>query len=283
MNTAFEQNTNQDKNLRNILDKKEKSLEKLKEIVWYLQSENGCPWDREQDHTSLRQHLLEECYELLEAIDNQKPAQFENIIEELGDVLLQVLMHGAIAERLGEFTLSDITTGISEKLIARHPHVFSEPRKTTKADVEANWETLKQKEHPEQSALASIPKTLPALAAAQTIQNRARIAGFDWPDMKGPLEKLSEEIEELTAADTDADRTEEFGDILFTLVGIAQRLGINTEQALRISNSKFEKRFKNIETLARERQIEFSNMNLPELDALWNEVKKSEQNKSSLE
>jgi len=265
-----------DKNLHELLNKKTKQLGDLKDIIWHLQTENGCPWDREQDHMSLRPHLLEECYELLQAIDELKPSHFENIIEELGDVLLQVLMHGAIAERLGEFNFNDVTSNISEKLISRHPHVFSEPQKTTKDSVETNWEVLKKKERPEESTLASIPKTLPALARSQMLQRRATIAGFDWPDMDGPLEKLSEEIEELAEANSEQNKIEEFGDVLFTLVGIAQRLGIDTEQALRTSNDKFERRFTKVESLAQERKLELTKMELAELDAIWDEVKNSE-------
>ena len=185
-------------------------------------------------------------------------------------------MHGSIAERLGEFNFNDVTSNISEKLISRHPHVFSEPQKTTKDSVETNWEVLKKKERPEESTLASIPKTLPALARSQMLQRRATIAGFDWPDMDGPLEKLSEEIEELAEANSEQNKIEEFGDVLFTLVGIAQRLGIDTEQALRTSNDKFERRFTKVESLAQERKLELTKMELAELDAIWDEVKNSE-------
>ena len=276
MNANSQHKSSLDENLHELLNKKTKQLGDLKEIIWHLQTENGCPWDREQDHMSLRPHLLEECYELLQAIDDMKPSHFGNIIEELGDVLLQVLMHGAIAERLGEFNFNDVISNISEKLISRHPHVFSDPQTTTKDSVEANWEALKKKERPAESTLASIPKALPALARSQMMQRRASVAGFDWPDMSGPLEKLSEEIGELTEANSKQNKIEEFGDVLFTLVGIAQRLDIDTEQALRASNNKFEQRFTKVESLARERKLELTKMKLAELDAIWNEVKNSE-------
>lgn len=239
-------------------------------IIERLHAPDGCPWDREQTHESLRHHLLEEAYEALDAIDRGDPS---SIAEELGDVLLQVLMHGAVGEREGTFTFGDIAEHITLKLVRRHPHVFGDVQASSAEEVYQNWEALKQVERPEGSILDGVPRTLPALAASQSIQGRARRVGFDWPDIEGPLDKLVEEVREFAHAATAGEREEEFGDILFVLANIGERLGIDTEQALRGANDKFRSRFGYIETTARERQIELTSMNLQELDVLWNEAK----------
>jgi len=239
-------------------------------IVSRLHTPDGCPWDREQTHQSLRPHLLEESYEALEAIDS---GDLDRLVEELGDVLLQVTMHAAVAERLGEFTFGDVSEHISRKLIRRHPHVFGEAVARTAEDVRESWEELKKAEKPAGSILAGIPSTLPALAASQTIQERARRAGFDWPDVEGPLEKLVEEVEEFARAEGRHDREDEFGDILFVLANISQRLGVDAEQALRRANDKFRRRFLTLETLAAARGLDLKGMDLPGLDALWDEAK----------
>lgn len=242
-------------------------------IIERLHAPGGCPWDREQTHESLRPHLLEETYELLEAIDNGEPA---DIAEELGDVLLQVLMHAAVAMRLEEFTFGDVTEHIGKKLIRRHPHVFGDAKAETADDVRPMWEALKKAEKPEQSILEGVPASLPALAAAQAIQGRARRVGFDWPDIEGPLEKLREELAEFARADGAADREDEFGDILFVIANVGQRLGIDAEQALRRANEKFRRRFSRLEGLARERGIDLKELDLAGLDALWDEAKANE-------
>ncbi|MCC6383101.1 MAG: nucleoside triphosphate pyrophosphohydrolase, partial [Dehalococcoidia bacterium] len=202
-------------------------------IVERLHAPEGCPWDREQTHASLRPHLLEESYEALEAIDSGDPAR---LAEELGDVLLQVLMHAAVAQREGTFGLADVVEQIARKLVRRHPHVFGETEARNAEEVYRNWEALKQAEKPRSSVLEGVPASLPALAASQSIQGRARRVGFDWPDVEGPLEKLREEVEEFARADGAEAREDEFGDILFVLANVAQRLGVDAEQALRRAN-----------------------------------------------
>jgi tetrapyrrole methylase family protein/MazG family protein len=245
----------------------------LHEIIRRLHAPGGCPWDREQTHSSLRPHLLEETYETLEAIDSGDPGRLS---EELGDLLLQVLMHAAVAEREGTFALADVTDHIGRKLIRRHPHVFGAERAESAEQVHRNWEALKKAEQPERSALEGVPASMPALAASQAIQGRARRLGFDWPDIEGPLEKLREEVGELARSEGAAERADEFGDILFVLANIGQRLGIDAEQALRAANQKFRRRFSAMERLARDREIDLSTLDLSALDALWDEAKAAE-------
>lgn len=243
-------------------------------IIERLHAPDGCPWDREQTHATLRPHLLEESYEALEAIDRDDPVA---LTEELGDVLLQVLMHAAVAHRLDEFTFGDVVEHIARKLIRRHPHVFGEGTAATAEEVYQNWEALKQQEKPRQSILDGVPATLPALAASQSIQGRARRIGFDWPTIEGPLEKLREEIDELARTNGTTEREDEFGDILFVAVNIADHLGIDAEQALRGANQKFRRRFAEVERLATERGIDLKDLDLAGLDALWDEAKAAEQ------
>ncbi|GIW13223.1 MAG: MazG family protein [Tepidiforma sp.] len=245
----------------------------LVEVVRRLHAPDGCPWDREQTHVTLRPHLLEEAYEALEAIDRGDPAALE---EELGDLLLQVLMHAAVAEREGTFALGDVVEHIGRKLVRRHPHVFGDAEAASAEEVYRNWEALKQAEKPRASILDGVPRTLPALAASQAIQGRARRVGFDWPDMEGPLEKLREEVEELTRAGGREGLEEELGDVLFTLVNIADRLGVDAEQALRGANEKFRRRFGRVEELARQRGLGLQGLGLDGLDRLWEEAKASE-------
>ncbi len=243
-------------------------------VVRSLLAEGGCPWDREQTHLSLRPYLLEEAYEALETIDSGDTAA---LTEELGDVLFQVAIHTAIAENAGDFVAGDVMEHISRKLIRRHPHVFGDGTAATAADVERNWETLKQAEKAErESVLEGVPVSLPALAASQSIQGRARKVGFDWPDIEGPLEKLQEEIGEFARAEGEAERTDEFGDVLFVLVNIADHLGIDAEQALRGANAKFRRRFGDVERLARAEGTDLRELDLAGLDALWERAKAGE-------
>ena len=245
-------------------------LDGVEAVVRRLNASDGCPWDREQTHESLRPHLLEESYEVLTAIDAGEP---EQIAEELGDLLLQVLMHAAVGEREGTFSLGDVTEGIATKLIRRHPHVFADGEARTSAEVYQNWETLKKAEKARDSVLDGVPPALPALAASQSIQGRARRAGFDWPDIEGPLAKLQEEIGEFARAQGAAEREDEFGDILFVLANVAQRLGVDAEQALRRANEKFRRRFGEVERLAAVRGVELTSLDLAGLDLLWDEAK----------
>ena len=245
-------------------------LDGLVEVVGRLNAPDGCPWDREQTHETLRPHLLEEVYEALEAIDRGDWVALE---EELGDLLLQVLMHAEVAARAGTFTLADVVEQICRKLVRRHPHVFGDVRAETAEEVYRNWEVLKRAEKPRSSILDGVPRTLPALAASQAIQGRARRVGFDWPDVEGPLEKLREELAELARAEGGGEREAEFGDVLFTLVNVADHLGVDAEQALRVANEKFRRRFGRVEELARERGLDLQALDFGALDRLWEEAK----------
>jgi tetrapyrrole methylase family protein/MazG family protein len=247
-------------------------MDGLVEVVRRLHAPGGCPWDREQTHASLRPHLLEESYEALEAIDAGDAAA---LTEELGDVLLQVLMHAEVGARDGTFQLADVVEHIARKLIRRHPHVFGDATASSAEEVYQNWEQLKKTEKTRESILEGVPSTLPALAASQSIQGRARRVGFDWPDIEGPLEKLREEIGEFARAATAPEREDEFGDILFVLVNIADHLGIDAEQALRGANAKFRRRFGAVEQLAAARGQDLKQLDLAGLDALWDEAKAS--------
>lgn len=234
-------------------------------------AEGGCPWDLQQDHDSLRKYLLEESYELLDAIDS---GDRERIAEELGDVLFQVLEHTAVAAREETFTFGDVTERLSRKLIHRHPHVFGGAEAKTAEEVEQGWEQLKQQEKQSSSVLEGVPRSLPALQGSQSIQGRARKVGFDWPGMDGPIEKLREEVIELAEAQSDADRSDEFGDVLFVVCGIAQRLGIDAEMALRGANARFRKRFELVEMYVAEGGRPMTEMAIAEIEALWQRAKR---------
>ncbi len=247
-----------------------RTLDGLAAIIARLNAPGGCPWDAEQTHESLRQYLLEEAYEVLQAIDDGDRGA---LVEELGDLLLQVFMHAEVARREGTFATGDITESIGRKLIRRHPHVFGDVTAETADAVAQNWEQIKKAEKPGGSILAGVPVALPALAASQSLQGRARRVGFDWPDIEGPLDKLQEELAEFARADGDADREDEFGDILFVAANIADRLGIDAEQALRRANAKFRKRFGLVERFAEARGIDMQQLDLAGLDALWDEAK----------
>ncbi|MGE0597909.1 MAG: nucleoside triphosphate pyrophosphohydrolase [Dehalococcoidia bacterium] len=245
----------------------------LLHVVRSLLAPGGCPWDREQTHQSLRPYLLEETYEALEAIDHDEPSE---LVEELGDVLFQTLIHTAIAENAGEFEMHDVIERIATKLIRRHPHVFSDGTASTAAEVEENWEKLKKAEKQRESILEGVPKSLPALAESQSLQGRARKIGFDWPDIEGRLEKLQEEIGEFAHAEGAGEQLDEFGDILAVLVNIADHFGLDAEQALRGANAKFRSRFGRVELLAKERDVALKDLNLAGLDELWDEAKRLE-------
>ena len=248
-------------------------MDGLIHVVERLHAPGGCPWDREQTHESLRPHLLEESYETLEAIDEDDPAA---LTEELGDVLLQVLMHAEVGARNGTFVLGDVVEHIGEKLIRRHPHVFGETTAASADEVYQNWEQLKKAEKTRDSILDGVPHTLPALAVSQAMQGRARRVGFDWPNVEGQLEKLAEELREFAQASDSDQREDEFGDILMVMAGIAQRLEIDAEQALRRANAKFRRRFGHIEARVAERGEDLRDLDLAAMDALWDEAKAEE-------
>ena len=253
-------------------------FQSLIDIVARLRGPGGCPWDAEQTHQSLKRNLLEECYETLEAIDAGQPAE---LADELGDILVQVAFHADIAQAAGHFDIADVLTAINRKLIRRHPHVFADGSASDARQVEKNWEQLKAEERrqagkPEPSAIDSMPAALPALSAAQLIQDRAARFGFDWDDAGGVLDKLAEEIAEFRTAATDAERLDEFGDVLFALVNVARWSGIQAEDALRQANAKFRNRYRVMERLALERGRDFAALPLDDKESLWQEAKSAE-------
>jgi len=243
----------------------------LVEIIARLRAPDGCPWDRKQTHASLREFILEECYEVLQAIDD---GNMNALSQELGDLLLQIVLQTQIAREAGEFELADVLTSINTKLIHRHPHVFGSAKAETPEEVAHNWEALKQEERGDASLLASVPGQMPALAYSQAIQRRVAEVGFDWKDVDGVIEKLVEEIRELKQAGNDKERGKEFGDLFFTLVNIARRLGIDSEVALREANQRFYRRFTYMEELCRQRGLTFSQLSFDEQNQLWEEAKR---------
>lgn len=247
------------------------SLRTLEYVTARLRAPDGCPWDREQTHESIRRNLIEETYELLEAFDEGDPAKCR---EELGDLLMQVFLHAQMGREAGEYDLADVTRGIVEKLVRRHPHVFSNVEVNSVADVLQNWDSIKQAEGKRpRSALAGIPIAMPALAYAQGAQERAARAGFAWPDTSGAWAKLDEELAELRHAQQPDDVAMELGDLLFVLAGLAQYLGIQAEDALRAANYRFRRRFSEVEALAQQRKLTLRAMPSDGLLALWQEAK----------
>ena len=247
------------------------TFDTLIRLIARLRSPGGCPWDRDQTHQSIRNYLLEECYEALEAIDAGEPKGLE---DELGDILLQVLLHSQIAAEAGEFTVDDVIEGLTRKLVRRHPHVFAEGRASTPEEVEANWETHKKEERGGASTLDGISRQMPALAYSQVIHRRAANAGFDWEDMTGVLEKLREETEEFWEARSKDEQEEEMGDILACLVNLGRKLEMDMEAALRRSNQKFYKRFTRMEELCRQRSLVLRELSLSKQEKLWQEAKR---------
>ena len=243
----------------------------LVEVVRRLRAPDGCPWDREQTHASLRATMLEEAYEVLEAIDEKSMTKLR---EELGDVLLQVLMQSLIAEEGGEFTLGDVAQAVREKLVRRHPHVFGSTVVSGSDEVVRNWEALKAQEYGRESALDGVQRSLPALQWAWSLQRRAANAGFDWPDVEGALDKIREELEELRQASTVEEQEAEFGDLLFTMVNVARKLGINPEDALRGTTGRFEARFRMMEQAARAEGRSLKDLPMDELDRYWEAAKR---------
>ena len=239
-------------------------------IIARLRGPGGCPWDREQTHSSLKGNLTEEAYEVLEAIDK---GDMQDLCEELGDLLLQVVLHAQIASDDGDFAIGDVIRGISSKLIRRHPHVFGDAEATDAKQVIAHWETLKREEG-KGSLLSGLPRDMPALSYAQAAQRRVARVGFDWKEVRDVIHKLAEEVAEFEAAAEHHRKVEEFGDILFTLANVARRLGIDLEAALRGTNQRFYERFCLMEQLCKERDISLAQLSLEEMDALWEEAKR---------
>jgi len=246
----------------------------LVDIIARLRAPDGCPWDRKQTHASLRETLLEECYEVLEALDE---GDSEKLRDELGDLLMQIVLHTQIATEAGEFELGDVISGINAKLIHRHPHIFGSQKIKDAEEVALNWEVLKREEREaDTSILASVPKQMPALGYSQELQRRVVQVGFDWEDIDGVIDKLVEEVGEFKRVDCQERRAEEFGDLLFTLVNIARRLGVDLEAALRQANRRFYQRFTYMEEVCRQRGINFAELSFDEQNALWEEAKRKE-------
>lgn len=250
-------------------------FDKLVEIMEILRSEKGCPWDRVQNHDTLKRYLLEETYELIEAIENKDP---KSIKEELGDLILQIVFHSQIAKEQGNFDINDVIDSIIQKMIGRHPHVFGEAEFKTPEEVLNQWDERKKEEGKlGSSILEGIPLTLPSLLKAYKIQSRVAKVGFDWDNIDGIFEKLTEEINELKEAVELKHRDkieEEVGDVLFSIVNIARFLKIDPETALRKTNRKFEKRFKKLEKISNEQGKSLKEMTLSEMDKLWEEIKR---------
>ena len=258
-----------------MTENRDVAFSRLVDLLDTLRGPQGCPWDREQTHDSLKRYLLEESHEVLEVIDHSP----EKLPEELGDVLLQVLFHAQIAAEEGRFTIDDVLEALRDKLVRRHPHVFGKQEVKDAREVEANWEELKRVERtgqPDVSLLGSVPQSLPALAHSQLVQERAARSGFDWEHMDGVLEKVAEEVREIREARSQEERARELGDLLFSMVNAARWMGIQSEEALRQASARFRRRFLEMERLAGERGLAFTGLSLDEKEALWVEAKASE-------
>lgn len=241
-----------------------------------------CPWDQEQTHASLVRYLLEETYEVvdaLDALDPDDPSTDDALVEELGDLLYQIEFHATIAEQEGRFTMADVAQGVHDKLVRRHPHVFGDVVADDTGTVLSNWDAIKREEKQRTSVFEGIPNSQPSLSYADAVQRKAAKLGFDWPDVDGALPKIAEEAEELREVAHGGDEArvrDELGDLLFAVVNVARHLGVEPEGALRAATQKFRGRFEQVERLARERGIDLHTAGLTTLDALWDEVKASE-------
>jgi tetrapyrrole methylase family protein/MazG family protein len=254
------------------------AFETFQETIAHLRAPEGCPWDREQTHQTLRRNLLEETYEVLTALDADDPAAMR---EEFGDLLLQIVLHSQIAVEAGEFSMADVIADIQAKIIRRHPHVFGDVTVHSAGEVVKNWEALKAEERrhkpkKDEGLLASVPPALPALAQAEEYQKRAARVGFDWPEISGVKAKVFEEIAEIEAADGPEALGGEVGDLLFAVVNWARWLKVDPEAALRDSNLRFARRFARVEVAAKTQGRDLKGMSLAELDTLWEQAKQAE-------
>ena len=260
----------------NFKEKSAYDFNDLIEIVKILRSPEGCPWDREQTHKSIRSNFIEETYEAVEAIDTD---DLEISKEELGDVLLQVALHSEMESEQGNFTINDVCDGICEKLIIRHPHVFGDVNADTTDQVLKNWDAIKMQTKSQQTqtqAMESVSKSLPSLIRREKVQKKAAKVGFDWENIDGAMDKLAEECVELKNAIANGDidnQREELGDVLFSAVNVARFIGVDSEHVLYDACDKFINRFSEVEKLAIQRGIDMKTTSLSVLDSLWNEVK----------
>ncbi len=252
------------------------AFERLVGLMARLRGEGGCPWDRAQNLETLRPYLIEEAYEVLEAVESGDVAHHR---EELGDLLLQVVFHAEIRRQEGEFDAADVAHGIADKLVRRHPHVFAAERADDATDALARWEEIKSKEKAGRSVIAGVPRELPALLRAQRVQEKAANVGFDWSDLDGPIAKLDEELGELRAAIAEKARAgieHELGDLLFSLVNVARHLEVTAEDALRASIERFSRRFGHVESRAKDAGRALSETSLEEMESYWEEAKAAE-------
>ena len=248
------------------------TYEGLDQLVRRLRGPDGCPWDREQTHDSLKEKLLEECYELVEAIEEGDASE---LAEELGDVLFHVVFQIHVAAQNGEFLPERVFGSVIRKLVRRHPHVFGDAKVADSEELLASWDSIKRRERAGTGAslLDGVPGTAPALSYAQEAQRRAARAGFDWDDYAGVVQKVAEELAELESAGSDPEREAELGDLLFSVVNAARWLGVDAEGALRHANSRFYARFGVMERLSLDRGLSFAELPMEEKDALWEEAK----------
>lgn len=262
--------------IKNFKTKDSYNFYDLVNIMDLLRSEDGCPWDREQTHESIKKNFIEETYEVIEAINKESK---DLLKEELGDVLLQVVFHAQMESENNVFEIDDVCDGICKKLIERHPHVFGDVIAKDTEKVLKNWDDIKRasKGQTNQSdSMKAVPRELPALMRSEKIQKKAHKAGFDWDNVNGALDKLTEEINELKNAISSNDHIncyEELGDVLFSAVNVSRFLDIDAEEALTSSTDKFFDRYVIVEKLSRERGIDMKNCSLEELDKLWGEAK----------
>jgi tetrapyrrole methylase family protein/MazG family protein len=255
-------------------DQHERSIDELVRIMAVLRAPGGCPWDREQTHMSLRRHLIEEAYEAVAAIEAGDDAE---MADELGDILLQVVFHAQIAEEEGRFDIDDVADAIVTKLRRRHPHIFAGATADTPAEVMERWDHIKRAEKPGKGLLDGIAPTLPALTLAGKVSRRAVSVGFEWETVESVWDKVREEIEELKATEPGSpDAEDELGDLLFTVVNVGRKMGVDPEQALRSTCAKFVRRFSEMERAAAESGCDLAEMGIDDMEALWRRAKEGE-------
>ena len=262
--------------IRELLAKSSYDVSDLVQIVRVLRSENGCPWDKVQTHSTIKKDLLEETYEVMEAIDCDSPEMMQ---EELGDVLLQVVFHTVLESEQGHFELEDVTNDVCRKLIVRHPHVFGDVNVDGVDDVLRNWDSIKMDTKGQQTftdTLKSVPKNFPALMRAQKLGKRAAKSGFDFVDEKQAFEGLKSEVEEVEQVLGDKQKAaEELGDLMFSCVNVARKLGLDAEELLSQANDKFLKRFEKVENLTIQDSQDITKLTADELEAYWQRAKQS--------